>query len=82
VSRTWWIVVGVAAVGVGLAVLLGVLGTRNEDDEAKSEATSSLCTSLQSLETSIENLVNLDRARRRRATTRTTSRRCRTTGTK
>ncbi len=57
-SRTWWIVLGVVAVGVGLAVLLGVLGTRNEP--SKTEATSSLCTSLKSLGTSIDNLVNMD----------------------
>jgi hypothetical protein len=56
-SRLWWIIILVAA-GVGLAILIGVLGTRNE--ESKTEAASSLCTSLSSLETSVTNLTNLD----------------------
>lgn len=57
-SRTWWIVVVLVAVGVGLAVLVGVLGTRNEP--STSEAVSSLCGSLTSLETSIQNLASID----------------------
>ena len=55
-SRTWWIIIFVA-LGVGLAVLIGVLGTRNEP--SKTEATSSLCSSLSSLETSLKNLTGL-----------------------
>jgi len=52
-----WIIVLVAA-GVGLAILIGVLGTRNEPDKA--EAATSLCSSLTSLETSVKNLTGLD----------------------
>ena len=55
-SRMWWIIILVAA-GVGLAIAIGVLGTRNE--ESKTEAVSSLCTSLKSLETSVNNLTSL-----------------------
>ena len=54
--RMWWIV-GLVAVGVGLAVLIGVLGTRNE--ESKTEAVSNLCTSLQGLDTAVKNLTGL-----------------------
>jgi hypothetical protein len=39
---------GGGTAGVGLAILVGVLGTRNEP--AKSEAVSSLCSSLSTLE--------------------------------
>ena len=56
-SRMWWIIVLVAA-GVGLAILIGVLGTRNEP--SKTEATSSLCTSLTALESSLKTLTGLD----------------------
>ena len=55
-SRMWWIIILVAA-GIGLAVVLGILGTRNE--ESKTEAVSSLCSSLKSLETSVKNLTSL-----------------------
>ena len=55
-SRMWWIIVLVAA-GVGLAILIGVLGTRNEP--SKTEAASSLCTSLQGLESSVNSLTSL-----------------------
>ena len=49
-SRMWWIIILVAA-GVGLAVAIGVLGTRNEPSgPSKSEAVSNLCSSLRSLE--------------------------------
>lgn len=57
-SRLWWIVILVAA-GVGLAVLIGVLGTRN-DDETKSEAVSALCGSLTTLESSLKTLTSID----------------------
>jgi hypothetical protein len=55
-SRMWWIII-LVAVGIGLAVVLGILGTRNE--ESKTEATSALCSSLKQLDTSVENLINL-----------------------
>ena len=55
-SRMWWIIVLVAG-GIGLAVVVGVLGTRNAS--TKSEATASLCTSIKSLETSLTNLTSL-----------------------
>ena len=54
--RMWWIV-GLVAVGVGLAVLIGVLGTRNE--ESKTQAVSNLCASLQGLDTAVKNLTSL-----------------------
>jgi hypothetical protein len=56
-SRRWWIVIGVG-VGVVLAILIGVLGTRNEP--SKADATSSLCSSLKSLESSVKSLTSLD----------------------
>ena len=56
-SRTWWIVI-LVAVGVGLAILLGVLGTRNEP--SKTEAVSSLCSSLTALGSSLKTLTGLD----------------------
>jgi hypothetical protein len=59
-SRLWWIIIFVAA-GVGLAILIGVLGTRGDgDSETKSEAVSALCGSLQTLESSIKDLTSLD----------------------
>ena len=57
-NRTWLIIL--VAAGIGLAVIVGVLGTRN--DTTKSEATASLCTSLQSLDTSLTNLTNLGKS--------------------
>jgi len=57
-SRNWWIVVILVACGVGLAVLIGVLGTRNEP--SKTEAVNSLCTSLKGLDSSIKTLTSLD----------------------
>ena len=56
-SRTRWIIVLVGA-GVVLAVLIGVLGTRNEP--SKTDAASSLCTSLTALEASVNALTSLD----------------------
>jgi predicted Zn-dependent protease len=57
-SRMGWIIILVAA-GVGLAVVIGILGTRNEPSTSKTEAVSSLCSSLNSLETSIKGLTSL-----------------------
>ena len=57
-SRMWWIIVPVAC-GVGLAVLVGVLGTRNEP--SKTDAVNSLCSSLTSrARPSIKTLTSLD----------------------
>jgi hypothetical protein len=56
-SRFWWFVI-LGAVGIGFIILVGVLSS--QDDETKSEATSALCGSLKTLETSIETLVNID----------------------
>jgi hypothetical protein len=58
-SRTRWIIVLVAA-GVLLAILLGVIGTRNEP--SKAEAASGLCSSLKSLDSSVKSLTSLDPA--------------------
>ena len=58
-SRMWWIIILVAA-GVGLAVVIGVLGTRNEPSgPSKSEAVSNLCSSLTSLGDSVKTLTGL-----------------------
>jgi len=58
-SRMWWIIILVAA-GVGLAVVIGVLGQRNESSgPSKTEAVNSLCSSLKSLESSLKNLTSL-----------------------
>ena len=59
-SRKWWIVILVAAVAVGAAILIGWLVTRNDNNsESKTEAVSSLCTSLQALDTSVKSLTSL-----------------------
>jgi hypothetical protein len=57
-SRMWWIILLVAA-GVGLAVVIGVLGTRNEPSTSKAEEVSSLCASLKTLESSLQTLTGL-----------------------
>ena len=60
-TRTRWIVVFVA-VGVGLAILIGVLGTRNEpsNSNSKAEAASSLCASVKTLISDVQVLTGLD----------------------
>jgi hypothetical protein len=58
-SRRGWIIVLIAA-GIGLAILIGVLGTRNEPSQTKAEATAGLCTSLQGLDSSLKTLTSLD----------------------
>jgi hypothetical protein len=55
-KRMWWIIILVAA-GVGAAIVIGVLGTRNE--ESKTQAVTNFCASLQSLDTSIKSLTSL-----------------------
>jgi hypothetical protein len=57
-SRMWWIIILVAA-GVGIAVVIGVVGQRNETSATKSEEVSNLCASLKTLETSLKNLTSL-----------------------
>jgi len=57
-SKTWWIILILVAAGVGLAVLIGVLSTRNEP--SKTEAASSLCSSLQGLESSLKTVTSID----------------------
>ena len=56
-TRTRWIIVLVGA-GVLLAILIGVLGTRNE--QSKTEAVSNLCTSIKTLDSSVKSLTSLD----------------------
>jgi hypothetical protein len=56
-SRFWWFVI-LGAVGVGFIILVAVLS--NQDDETKSEAASTLCGSLTTLETSIQPLLDID----------------------
>src|SRR5262245_13936925 len=55
-NRTWWLI-GLAAAVVGAIILVAVFSGSN--DESKTEAVSSLCTSLQSLEGSVKNLTGL-----------------------
>jgi hypothetical protein len=58
-SRKAWIVVLIAG-GVGLAILIGVLGTRNEPSTTKAQAVTSLCGSLSGLQSSLKTLTSLD----------------------
>ena len=55
-SRMWWIIILVAA-GVGLAMVIGVLGTRNEP--SKTETLNTFCDSLKTLESSVKALTSL-----------------------
>ena len=57
-SKRALIIILVAA-GIGLAVLIGVLGTRNEPSTTKAQAASSLCVSLQDLGTAVKNLTSM-----------------------
>jgi hypothetical protein len=56
-TRTRWILVLVGA-GVALAILIGVLGTRNQP--SKAEAASTLCASVKTLQSSVKSLTSLD----------------------
>jgi hypothetical protein len=56
-TRTWWIIIFVAA-GVGLAILLGLLAGCNED-KSQERAVSSLCSSLDSLQSDTRDLISL-----------------------
>jgi hypothetical protein len=58
-TRTRWIIVLVGA-GVLLAILIGVLGTRNDNSESKTEALSNLCSSVETLGSSVKSLTSLD----------------------
>jgi hypothetical protein len=61
-SRRGWLIALLAG-GVGLAVLIGVLGTRNDNSSAsptKAQATTSLCTSLTAFDGSLKTLTSLD----------------------
>jgi hypothetical protein len=55
-TRMWWIIVLVAA-GVGLAILLGLLAGCNESEQE--QAVSSLCSSLDSLQSDTRDLISL-----------------------
>jgi len=58
VSRRGWTLL-LLGVGVGLAVLVGVLGTRGSEPNAE-QSTASLCSSLSTFEASANALANLD----------------------
>ena len=58
-TRKTWIIVLVAG-GIGLAILIGVLGTRNEPSTTKAQATTTLCGSLTGLQSSLNTLTSLD----------------------
>jgi len=55
-SKMTWIIV-LVILGIGAAILIGVLGTRNEPAEAQA---SGLCSSLTALQASLKSLTNLD----------------------
>ncbi len=56
-SRMWWIIILVGA-GVAAAVVIGVLGTRNET--SKTDAVNTLCSSVKTLNSSVKALTGLD----------------------
>ena len=56
-SRMGWIIV-LVGVGIVAAIVLGVLGTRNQP--SKTEATNNLCASLKTLDSSLTTLTGLD----------------------
>ena len=60
-TRKTWIIALVAG-GVGLAILIGVLGTRNEPSNSttKAQAVTALCSSLSTLESSVKTLTGID----------------------
>jgi hypothetical protein len=62
-SKMTWIIV-LVVVGIALAVVVGVLGTRNEpstsSSSSKTEAVTQLCTSVQNLSSTLKGLANID----------------------
>jgi hypothetical protein len=60
-TRKTWIIVLVAG-GIGLAILIGVLGTRNEPSNSttKAQAVNTFCASLTGLGSSLKTLTSLD----------------------
>ena len=63
-SKMTWIIV-LVVVGIALAVVVGVLGTRNEpstssSSSSKTEAVTQLCTSVKNLSTTLQGLANID----------------------
>jgi hypothetical protein len=55
-TRRSWVIVLIAA-GVGLAILIGVLGTRNEPSASRADSVNALCNSLAGLGSSVDTLV-------------------------
>ena len=64
-SKMTWIIV-LVVVGIALAVVVGVLGTRNEpstsssSSSSKTEAVTQLCTSVKDLSSTLQGLANID----------------------
>lgn len=59
-SRRVWIIILVVVVLIAAAIGIGIWATQDDDDETKSEAVSALCTSLQTLDSSVQTLLALD----------------------